>query len=511
MFVKNAKINGGKVNCLIDTGSRCTLIKENVAKRLQVKTEIASEKHLKCFMGNIVSSCITAQITIKIEGVSARIEAIVLDESCLNYDLIVGTDFLTQEHVGINKTQNRLTLYTLPKLTQETLSVNLIEFEASDKLDYNKIHFGEITNEQKLLLFNLLKEYESCISSSFLDLGRTNAVEMHIRLMNDNTIVYRPYRVYYAEKSILQNMINELFKSKIIRPSESPYASPVLLVKKKTGDYRMAVDFRKVNAITVKDKYPLPLIEEQIDRLGNNKYFIGLDLASGYYQVPMAEESIEKTAVVTPDAHFEFLRMPFGLSNAPAVFQRLMNNVLGELKNTKAFPYIDDIIIPSVTFSEGIDTLRQVLEKFKMNNLTLKLSKCYFFQTEIDYLGREISSEGVRPGTKKMEAVLNMPDPSNVKQVRQFLGLAGYFRKFMMGYASLAEPLTRLLKKEVKWFWGDKQTEAVQSIKRALVSKPLLAIFDPELTIELHTDASSVGVGGILLQKKGGETRVVGY
>lgn len=219
----------------------------------------------------------------------------------------------------------------------------------------------------------------------------------------------------------------------------------------------MCIDFRKLNAVTIKDKYPMPLIDDQIDQLGGYRYFTGLDLASGYYQVPLSEDSISKTAFVTPEEHYEFLRMPFGLTNAPAVFQRMINNVLSPLKNAIAFPYLDDIIIPSNTIEEGLRRLRQVLEKLREHRLTLKLSKCSFFKTRIEYLGREISEEGVRPGQRKIEAVIQMRDPKTVKQVRQFLGLSGYFRKFVKNYATVVEPLTQLLRKDIEWKWTSLQ------------------------------------------------------
>ena len=167
----------------------------------------------------------------------------------------------------------------------------------------------------------------------------------------------------------------------------------------------MCVDFRRLNAVTIKDKYPLPLIEDQIDRLGGYVYFTTLDFASGYYQVPITEDPIEKTAFVTPDAHYEFVRMPFGLSNAPAVFQRLIDEVLGKLKNKDAFAYMDDIIIPSVTIKQGLERLKLVLDVLRQNNLTLKLIKCSFLKQKIDYLGQKISAEGVKPGSQKVEAV----------------------------------------------------------------------------------------------------------
>lgn len=178
----------------------------------------------------------------------------------------------------------------------------------------------------------------------------------------------------------------------------------------------MCVDYRKLNAVTVKDKYLLPLIKDQIDKLGGNRYFTGLDLASGYYQVPMAVDSIEKTVFVTPEGHYEFLRMPFGLTNAPAVFQRLMDRVLGTLKDSIAFPYLDDIIIPSKTTEDGMKRLRQVLEVLRANHLTLNLEKCIFFTETIEYLGREINEEGIRPGSQKVETVQRMKAPRSVKQ-----------------------------------------------------------------------------------------------
>lgn len=305
--------------------------------------------------------------------------------------------------------------------------------------------------------------------------------------------------------------MQELLDNGIIRESDSPYASPILLVKKKTGDYRMCVDFRKLNAITVKDKYPLPLIDDQIDKLKGQRYFTTLDLASGYYQVPLTDEAIPKTAFVTPDGHYEFLRMPFGLTNAPAVFQRMVNKALGTLKDTIAFPYMDDIIIPSKTVEEGLQRLRQVLTALRKNNLTLILSKCTFLETTVEYLGREISEKGVRPARRKIEAVERMGEPRTVKQVRQFVGLASYFRKFIKNFASIVELLTKLTRKDVSWQWTESQRNAVSTIKERLTTRPILAIFDPTKRTELHTDASSRGVGGMLIQKNGSDERVVAY
>lgn len=185
-------------------------------------------------------------------------------------------------------------------------------------------------------------------------------------------------------------------------------------------------------------------------------------MASRYYQVPVAADSIEKTAFVTPEGQYEFLRMPFGLTNAPAVFQRLMDRVLADFKNSIAFPYLDDVIIPSKTVDEGMVRLRKVLSAFRTHHLTLKLEKCLFFADFIEYLGREISEQGVRPGQRKTEALTHMERPRSVKQV-QFLGLASYFRKFVEGFATIVEPLTRLTKKNVPWTWDDAQEQAFET------------------------------------------------
>lgn len=298
----------------------------------------------------------------------------------------------------------------------------------------------------------------------------------------------------------------------IIQRSSSEFASPALLVNKKDGDKRLVVDFRALNKISEKQKFPLPLIEDLIDSVGNYKYFSTLDLAAGYHQIPVSSESVHKTAFITPEGLYEYLRVPFGLSNAPAVFQKMMTEMFEPLRQFGVVPYLDDIIIPSNTINEGLILLEKVFKIIEEFGLTIKLSKSKFLQQEIMYLGYLISKNNFSVSYDKVQAVNNFPTPRTVHQLRQFLGLVGYFRKFIPNYASKTTKLTALLKKECKWKWEQIHSNIVQELKNIISSKPVLSIFDPKLKTLLYTDACQDGIGGILMQvTKEGEKPIAYY
>lgn len=312
-----------------------------------------------------------------------------------------------------------------------------------------------ISDDIRARLLDLLHRYKHCFASSLQTLGCTDVTEMSIELSSQRPIVYRPYRLSHHEREKVRLMVDEMLQTGIIRESVSEYASPIILVRKKDGNLRMCIDYRMLNSVTVKERYPMPIIEDELTRLSGQAYFISLDLASGYYQVPISEQSKHLTAFVTPDGQFEFNRMPFGLANAPAVFQRMMNRILGSARFTKATAYIDDVLIFGKNPMECLDRLEEVLQLLEKARLTLNLSKCEFLKDKIDYLGYEISAAGIKPGEKKIQCVLDFPRPDNVHRVRQFLGLVSYFRKFIQGFAQVAFPLTRLLKKDIAWEWTD--------------------------------------------------------
>lgn len=390
---------------------------------------------------------------------------------------------------------------------QDIYQVNRIQKDVSElePLDRADIKTGtELDSDQQDALYTLLQKYRDCFASTLEEIGCVNDVEMKIDLNDNKPIVYRPYRLSYSEREQVRETIDELLKHDIIQESKSDYASPILMVKKKTGEQRLCVDFRALNNKTNKDRFPLPLIDDQISNLSGNTFFTTLDLASGYYQVRMSEGSRHLTGFVTPDGHYEFKRMPFGLANAPAVFQRMINQILGNRRFEYALAYLDDVLIPSKTVEEMFQRLEEVLKLFRQYRLTLKLSKCRFFDTTVSYLGYEISSSGIQPGESKTLAVKEFPVPHNVHEVRQFLGLTGYFRKFIKDYGAIARPLTSLLKRDSIWHWSDVEDKAFTTLKDNLINRPLLALYDPSLETELHTDASSLGIGGILMQWQSG-------
>jgi len=362
-------------------------------------------------------------------------------------------------------------------------------------------HGDQLTNEEQLALQTLIIKYRNCFATQMSELGKVKSTECNIITVTNKPVTFRPYRLSESERRTVREMVEDLKGCGIITDSNSPYASPILLVKKKDGGSRFCVDYRALNKITVKDRYPLPLIEEQIDRLAGMKLYTNLDMFSGYYQIPMSKDAREKTSFITPDGQYEFTRMPFGIANGPSVYQRMINQVLGPLRFTIAMVFMDDVLIPSRTVEDGLYNLETVLETFVNANLTLNLKKCNFLCTEIEYLGFQISEGSIAPSKRKIEAVMNFPRPRDVHNVRQYLGLTGYFRRYVQGYAQITKPLTSLLHKDTPWEWTEDQDAAFEKLKSILTNKPILKLYDPLSEMEVHCDASQLGLGAILLQK----------
>ena len=331
--------------------------------------------------------------------------------------------------------------------------------------------------------------------------GLTSLTEHSIDTGAARPVRLPPYRVPHAYRDSIQQELRDMLDNGIIEPSTSAWSAPIVPVKKKDGSLRLCVDYRRLNTVTPPDAYPMPRIDDLIDRLGGAKYITTLDLAKGYWQVPVAEKDKPKTTFTTPFGLYQFRVMPFGLSGAPATFQRTMDRLI---QGMEAFTgaYLDDLVIYSQTWEEHLGHVRCMLQRLREAGLTANPAKCQFAMAECSYLGHIVGNGKVYPGKNKVQAVEDFPIPRTKKQVRAFLGLTSYYRRFIPNYASIAVPLTDLTKKAApnQVLWNAQCDRAFGRLKKVLCSSPVL--WSPDFTrpFILQTDASEFGVGAVLSQ-----------
>ena len=370
----------------------------------------------------------------------------------------------------------------------------------------------ELEPQQKEVFYQLLVSYADVIAESPTDLGQTDCLQHSIDTGDTPPIRQPVRRLPPQRRSEVQQLLQGMLQSGVIEPSRSPWASPIVLVKKKDGSTRFCVDYRKVNGVTRRDAYPLPRIDATLDTLSGSEWFSTLDLISGYWQVQIEESDRQKNAFCTTEGLFQFRVMPFGLCNAPATFQRLMDLVLSGLQWAQCLVYLDDIIILGRTFEEHIQNIRLVLQRLREAGLKIKPSKCTFFQQKVCYLGHVISREGIAPDSSKTDKVASWPTPLSTKEVQQFLGFSSYYRRFVQNYATIAKPLHRLTERPNKFVWTTECQTAFDELRSRLVSPPILAHPDFSRPFILDTDASDIGIGSVLSQLgEDGQEKVVAY
>lgn len=402
-----------------------------------------------------------------------------------------------------------------------TVSSQTAVREGQDRMD--AVDLGALDPEEEAEVRSLLQSYRTVFSAHDGDLGCTNLVTHEIPLLDNVPIRQRYRRIPPSEYEAVKAHINQLLDAQVIRESSSPYASPIVLVRKKDGSLRLCVDYRLLNSKTRKDAFPLPRIEESLDALSGARWFSTIDLASGYNQVPVAEQDKPKTAFCTPFGLFEFNRMPFGLCNAPSTFQRLMQRLFGDQQCQSLLLYLDDIVVFSSSVSQHMERLDLVLGRLQKEGLKAKLEKCSFFQPRVKYLGHVISQEGVSTDPAKIEAVAEWKRPQYVTELRSFLGFASYYRRFVEGFAKLAAPLHKLVStvagtkskrgsgKPLGELWTAQCEDSFEALKAKLVTAPVLAYADFSKPFILETDASYSGLGAVLSQATEGGIRPVAY
>ena len=461
-------------------------------------------------VSGIVSTSIKCSLPIKEFGQDRMIDFLELDFNPA-YDGLFGSPILKELNADINFADNTLKVngLTIPleyesdadEFTHDLQSyVNTITFK--DDL----FRLDHLNNEERPLIQDLLSKFNDIFFKEGDNLSFTNQVKHRIITKTEEPVYSKLYRYPYRYKEEIDRQVNELLAQGIIRPSKSPYSAPIWVVPKKIDasgkqKWRLVVDYRKLNEITIPDKFPIPNMDDILDKMGRAMYFTTIDLAKGFHQIEVHPDDIHKTAFTTNSGHYEWTRLPFGLCNAPATFQRLMNYILADYVGKICFVYLDDIIIFSTSLQEHLNSIKLIFERIRTANLKIQLDKCEFFKKETEFLGHVVSANGVRPNAKKIEAVKNFPIPKTPTKIKSFLGLAGFYRKFIKDFAAIAKPMSNCLKKGEKIDVKDKNyINSFNKLKSLLISDPILAYPDFNKEFLLTTDASNYAIGAVLSQ-----------
>lgn len=504
-YVKAVTIGNFELDALYDCGSAVTTIKQCCKNALSNIEQC--DLVLVGFGGNEVRVTEKSAEKLTIDGLCMDASVCVVPNKVQANSVIIGRDILDRDDIRFVKERGSARIEKIPLEVSDQAGATAIG-KQSDVLNiraFESVAAEEINvdgnEEVRRRIWELVLRYRHCFAKNYEEMGTVKDYEMIIEMSDPQKPVHtKQYAMEYAREKVIENTVEELLGASIIQPSKSPYNSPALLVRKKNGDWRMVVDYRAVNEKTVKEKWPMPVIEDCLNRLVGGKLFVAVDLFRGYHQIPIAENSRKFTAFSTPHGHFEFLKMPFGLSNGSAVFQRMIDMVIAPLKSMGFVAYLDDVTFGGKDIEEVMQKLEIFLEKLSEHGLTANLEKTHFLKTVVEFLGHEISDGEIRPGAEKISAIKNFPVPASVRNVREFLGLANYFRRFVKEFSIIAEPLVRLTKKDTVFEWLDQQQQAFDKIKEVLITRPVVVMYDPNRDIELHTDACSHGLSGILLQ-----------
>lgn len=415
----------------------------------------------------------------------------------LHHQLILGIDFWK-------------TMGVVPDLRQNAWHFSNAIATIDTRVGDGLLERSTLSREERLALEKLIADKIAVMGTS---LGLCNMADHEIELLpGTKPIKQRYYPVSPSKQKVIDEEVSSMLEQGIIEPSRSAWSSPVCLVRKKDGSYRFCIDFRQLNAVTKKDAYPLPYMSAILDQLRDARYLSTIDIKSAYYQIPMNAASKGYTAFTVPGRGlFQFCRMPFGLSNAPATWQRVIDRVLGADLQPSVLVYLDDIIIVSQTFEEHLHTLSLVFDRLHAAGLVVSPDKCQYCRPQLRYLGYIVDGQGLHPDPEKVEAILTIPRPKNVTEIRRFVGTASWYRRFIPDFASLLAPLTQLTKRRVTWKWTPECEESFRTVKERLVTAPILACPDFNRTFILQTDASAYGIGAVLSQEYPDGEKVIAY
>ncbi|CAF0856937.1 unnamed protein product [Brachionus calyciflorus] len=498
-----ATINEKVVDVLLDTGAVVSVIPLEIARECKIPIR-KSEIQIRTASGRREPIFgITEQAKVNVHGCETKIEFIVIPNS--EQPVLLGGDWhvksgvttcMKDQKISFGNKVIQIADEDLEDIeAEEALMCGIMEFgeeeefyeeffEDQDKSFKDRINLeelGEDKSKVKEQFYKLLDEYKDVFANSLEDLGKPCSLEEHkITTINETPIFQYPYRKSPKENDLIREEVEKILKAKIIRPSTSPWSAPALM-------------------ITIQDPFPVPRTDDVFDRLALSKVFTTLDLKSGYWQFLVDRESIEKTAFSTNDGHYEFLRMPFGLKNAPARLSRAMRRIFAGVKFVEV--YFDDMTIHSNTNEEHVEHLKFVLEKLRQYNLKINASKGEWFKKSVKVLGHIISEKTITMDPEKVNAIEEFKQPSSVNEIQRFLGLCGAYRRFVREFAHIAAPMHKLLKKDSKWNWSQECQTSFEELRKRLVSFPILRHPDFNKEFILYTDASGTAIGAILCQR----------
>lgn len=469
---------------LLDSGANRIVFGGSGWKLLQnLGVQLNSRDESQCVVANNTSSPCVGMVTIpiRLKGVVKTFDCFIVPS--VRHSLVLGVEFWQQ--MGIVPDLRRGEWH----FSREPLNyMSVSSIQTTDELSAN----------QRKRLCELVDKYLGLMGDK---LGCCKLVKHKIRVTVDEPIKQRYYPVSPAVQKHIDNELQKMLDLDVIERSFSGWSSPVVMVPKKDKTYRFCVDYRKLNAVTEKDAYPLPYISTILDSLRNAKFLSSLDIKSAYWQILLEEDSRQYTSFTVPGRGlYQFKRLPFGLHNAPATFQRLADTVLGPDLLPYAFVYIDDIIICTPTFEKHTEILRLVLERLYEAGLTVSRDKCHFCRPQLKFLGYVVNREGLHVDPEKVQAIVNIPRPNNVSEVRRLIGMASWYRKFIKDYSNKIAPLTALLRKNKEFIWTEDCDKALSSIKNCLISAPILKCPNFDLPFTIQCDASGYAIGAVLTQ-----------
>ena len=526
---------GTPARALVDTGAETSFMDASFAKRAGFSIMASSTPpSVQLANGQQLPTSGHVSIPMRLPGFTGKFKALVADLSHLPCDVLLGDAWLRLNKacmtfgpagivsLAIKKGSTKVVLKPIKSASTgiHTLQLNALQMQRQLKPGkVMKCFAVKVSSSEQTIADDSVSHDPDLVDPAAIDAIKLEFKDVFapppdglppdrgtghlIPLVPDHKPPYRnPYRLSPLEIAEVKKQIEELLKKGWIEESQSPYGSSILFVTKKDGTLRMCIDYRALNNLTVKDRSPLPRIDDLLSQMNGAKVFSSLDLAQGYHQIRIADEDVPKTGFTTPFGHYQFKVMCFGLSNAPGTFQRVMNRLFSKQMHKYVVIYLDDILIFSKTPEEHIQHLREVLSILRDNNLFAKMSKCDLNMAQVLYLGHVVSRDGLSVDPKKVAAVKDWPVPKDLHELRCFLGLTNYFRTFVQGYATRVLPLTRLQSPKREFIWSDKCQEAFKGIKHDLTHAPVLKSPDLNQSFELVTDACDEGIGAVLLQDK---------